>query len=114
MIEKIKSSLTPDLLKPAYRAKNKNNPMYGHCYAASEAAYHLFAKDESFFPMRGRDEEGVCHWWLENVAGDRLDITVDQYTSVGRVPPYANGKRGGFLTKEPSQRAAEIIRRVKA
>jgi len=112
MIKKIQSVLTPDLLKPAYRAKNKNNPMYGHCYAASEAAYHLFAKADGYFPVRGRDSRGVCHWWLENEDRDRLDITADQYFSVGRVPPYWNGKRGGFLTKEPSKRAAEIIRRV--
>ena len=44
MITKIKSVLTPDLLKPAYRKANKTNPMFGHCYAASEAAFYLFAK----------------------------------------------------------------------
>ena len=114
MITKIKSVLTPDLLKPEYREKNKTNPMYGHCYAASEAAYHLFAKADGFFPVRDRDSRGVCHWWLENPQGERLDITGDQYFSVGRVPPYfyRAGKR--VLTKEPSKRAAEIIRRVRA
>lgn len=114
MINKIKSVLTPDLLKPKYKAANASNPMFGHCYAASEAAFYLFAKADGYFPVRGRDCRGVCHWWLENAEGERLDITADQYFSQGEVPPYWNGKRGGFLTKEPSKRARKIMERVKS
>ena len=36
LLEQVKSNLTPDLLKPAYRDQNKTNPMYGHCYIATE------------------------------------------------------------------------------
>jgi hypothetical protein len=41
VIEAIKQSLTPDLLKKPYREENSTNPMFGHCYVASEALFHI-------------------------------------------------------------------------
>ena len=114
-ISKIQSSLTPDLLKPEYRALNDNNPMYGHCYAATEALFHLLGGIASgWYPLRGKDDNGITHWWLRNDAGEIVDPTAEQYTSLGLSPPYKNGRRGGFLTgyERPSKRARIIIAKV--
>lgn len=115
LIDKIKKSLTPDLLKPQYRERNASNPMFGHCYVATEAFYHL-TKDEHlgrFSIFHGKDDEGIVHWWLHDNKNIRLvDITADQYYSVGKNPPYENSRRGAFLTAEPSKRAVIVMKRV--
>jgi hypothetical protein len=116
LIQQIKSVLTPDLLKREYRSINEKNPMYGHCYAATEALYHLI-KDSgqwsNYKPHRCKDDKGVTHWWLQDSENNILDPTKEQYFSVGRTPPYANGRKGPFLTQQPSGRAATIIARVR-
>ena len=112
LIKKIKENLTPDLLKPEYVSLNKTNPTYGHCYTACEALYHLLGGEQSGLDIyRARDAEGVVHWWLKDGV-ELLDPTKDQYISAGKRPPYANGQRGGFLTKSPSKRAGLLIQRV--
>jgi hypothetical protein len=116
LIVKIQKALTSDLLKPEYRERNANNPMFGHCYVATESFYHL-TKD--MYPGRytifhGKDEEDITHWWLhDNHKTKIVDLTADQYYSVGKVPPYTKGRRGAFLTKEPSKRARIIMEKVK-
>ena len=114
VIRKIRSVLSPDLLKQDY-APDSTNPTKGHCYAASEALYHLMGGAASgWFPVRGRDEEGIVHWWLQNRRGEVLDPTAEQYLSVSKQPPYVKGVPGGFLTKEPSRRARDLMGRVQA
>ena len=56
-------------------------------------------------PVRAR-YYGLTHWWLETNEGRVIDFTADQYT---RPFPYHKGKRGGFLTKQPSKRARAIM-----
>lgn len=115
LVEAIQSVLTFDLLKPEYRRKSVeiDSPLYGHCYAASEALFHaLGGFVSSWRPVRARDESGTTHWWLENDDGERLDPTAGQYECLDIEPPYAKGRRAGFLTREPSQRAREILRRL--
>jgi 2-polyprenyl-3-methyl-5-hydroxy-6-metoxy-1,4-benzoquinol methylase len=112
-INKILRVLTPDLLKRDYVEANKTNETYGHCYAASEALYHLLGgKASGLVPMNGKDSNGVVHWWLRSKDSRVIDPTATQYTSIGLNPPYEAGKGGGFLTKEPSRRAQTIIDRV--
>lgn len=114
-ISKILDVLTPDLLKKEYREANKTNETYGHCYAASEALYHMLGgKASGLVSMVGRDSNGVTHWWLRSKDGRTIDPTATQYTSIGLNPPYEAGKGAGFLTKEPSKRAQTIIDRVNA
>jgi len=115
LIELVRKNLTPGLLKPQFREQNKKNPMYGHCYVATEAMFHLLGgKDGYFAPCCGKDSEGIVHWWLQDKrSGAIVDITADQYYSVGKKPPYFKGKRKGFLTKVPSKRAKILIERVK-
>jgi hypothetical protein len=98
-IAAIRSVLTDDLLKPEFR-KGRHpgaHPTTGHCYAASEALYHLCGGPASgLVPTRAKDAEGVT-----------------QYLSRGLHPPYQDGRGGGFLTRDPSKRAREIILRVR-
>jgi len=110
---KIKSKLSPDLLKPKYRLINSYNPMYGHCYIASEALFHLNGGKASGLSIkRARDDFGISHWWLESDDGEILDLTADQYKVFGFDPPYSKGVKTGFLTKEPSKRAKLLMSRV--
>ena len=109
----VRESLTPDLLKPEYRERNKDNPFYGHCYVATEALYHLFQRHgiPGWSPVRARDKSGTVHWWLEHPDGWILDPTEDQYPD-DDAAPHDQGRRGGFLTKRPSKRAQVVIDRV--
>lgn len=116
LMKRIQMVLRPEDLKPEYRAINASNPMYGHCYVATEVLYHILrrsSKSEGFKPHRGTDDKGVSHWWLQDSKGNILDPTKEQYLSVGRKPPYENGKRSTFRTKQPSYRAVRVMDRLK-
>jgi hypothetical protein len=110
----IRTVLTPDLIRPKYRG-HASNPMYGHYYVASEAMFHLLGGWGSpYQAMRGKDETGDVHWWLRDTDdGSIIDVTADQFTSVGKLPPYANGRAGPFLTKQPSKRAQVVLDRLR-
>ena len=41
LMDEIKKVLTPDLLKGMWKNDNPNNPLAGHCYAATEALYWI-------------------------------------------------------------------------
>jgi hypothetical protein len=112
VMRSVKDCLTPDLLKPEYRNANASNPMYGHCYVATEALYHVLAVlglIGDYSPWHGRDDCGITHWWLQAAYG-RIDPTVEQYLQNGKSPPYDVGRRGAFLTVKPSKRAEIVIR----
>ncbi len=118
-IEKLKkliiSVLSDDLLTPKYRKLKRHSVTEGHCYAASEALYHLLGgKEAGYTPQVASWNEGnekFSHWWIkkENII---IDPTSEQFTSINKEPPYKNGKGAGFLTKNPSKRAQEIINRI--
>jgi hypothetical protein len=116
VIKKIQSVLTLDLLNPEWSEKlkeGKHHPFAGHCYAASEALYHLLGgKEKGYKPMRGKGLNDETHWWIVDKDGNILDSTSEQFYFVGLKPPYKNGKGTGFLTKSPSKRAKEIISRI--
>lgn len=83
--------------------------MKGPCYPASEALFHAMGgKAAGLTPMRVT-HEGVPHWYLRWETGGEvlyLDPTASQFKTV---PPYAEGRGCGFLTKEPSKRAAALL-----
>jgi hypothetical protein len=84
-------------------------PVAGHCYVASEAAYHLLGgKDAGWTPMQIQ-HGGGSHWYLRHESGLILDITSEQFF---KPVPYANGRGRGFLTRQPSKRAARVIDRA--
>lgn len=88
------------------------------CYIASEAAYHLLGgKEAGYTPVCGSipdpvirnsfgDAKFTTHWWLRRKDGSILDITADQFNYIF---PYEAGRGRGFMTKQPSVRAQEII-----
>jgi hypothetical protein len=103
----IELCLSDELRRPIYRG----NPceVAGHCYVASEVAWHLLGGSASRWrPMFVRHE---CepHWYLQHEEGHILDITAAQFFSP---VPYEEGRGKGFLTKEPSRRAREVLLRV--
>lgn len=97
LIKAIQGVLTPDLLKPEYREANEGNPLYGHCYTASEVLFHaLGGFSSSWRPVRARDDNGVTHWWLENNEGERLDPTKGQYELLDADPLMRKVDAPGF------------------
>lgn len=108
--ERISECLSPDLLKKEYREENATNPMFGHCYVASEAIKHLVSPELT--PYYGKDDRGITHWWLHDEKDHmRIDPTCAQYYSQKCPPPYHNGKRASFLTNDPSKRACIVMDR---
>lgn len=83
--------------------------MRGNCYVASEALYHLLGgKAAGWTPMCMR-HEGSTHWFLRHRSGLILDPTRPQF----RTPPdYPRARGKGFLTKQPSRRARELMDRI--
>ncbi len=113
LIPKIQKCLTPDLLKKEYRAENSSNPMFGHCYVASEVLYHTLGATSNYSAACGKDDRGIVHWWIvDNSTGEIYDATADQYLSKGLTPPYSKGRKTGFLTKLPSKRAQIVLARL--
>lgn len=108
----IRGVLSPDLLKPAYRRSAAGKPAsYGHCYAASEAAYHLLGGKAKGWTPQSIQHEGGPHWFLRHRSGAVLDITDDQFQTP---VPHGRAVGKGFLTRLPSARARAIIDRVRA
>ncbi len=115
LLKRIQRALSVDLLHRDY-APSEDQLYFaclGHCYVATEAAYHLFARHKGFVPYTRRNDNGTTHWWLYNErTGQVLDPSEPQLD--GEQYPYDEGHRQAFLTKQPSRRATELIRRVKA
>ena len=119
LIKKIQSVLSDDLLSATQnkRLLISKHPTAGHCYVASEALYHLLGgKKSGLTPCVSSGMITTTHWWLKDKEGNIIDITAEQFTSKGidikkKIYPYGRGT--GFLTKQPSKRAQEVIRRVK-
>lgn len=108
LINIIRKHLTNELRNERYR--QSENKYAGHCYAASEALYHLLGgKAVGLTPMFIK-HENEPHWFLKSNSGRILDPTADQFkTKVD----YSLAKGKGFLTSFPSRRAKIIINRVK-
>ncbi len=111
----IQKSLLP------FRPKDAH-PSWGCCYVATEALYHLWGKDHGFTPHYIPYEiaPGVIttHWFLANGGGNGIcsvvyDPTGFQFdrkdVGLGRKIDYTLSTNCGFLTKQPSKRAQQIM-----
>jgi hypothetical protein len=109
LIQKIQGALSSDLRKGMWRERNQSN-VSGHCYVATEALFHaLGGYDSSWRPYYMR-ANGDSHWFLKNLENGRiLDPTAEQFMWG---LDYAKAKGKGFLTKYPSKRAKEVLRRI--
>lgn len=99
---------------------NSGIPCTGFCYIAAEVAYHMlggkqegfqvwFARVPDWFVLPNAQTRIVkmTHWWLEDKDGF-FDPTAKQFTQGMLGIVYANGRRGGFLTRDISKRAAML------
>lgn len=109
----IMENLTKELLDKKHRAMREQNPglphTFGHCYVASEAAYHMLGgKEAGWRPMHIK-HIGCSHWFLQHEDGTILDLTASQF----RTPiDYSEARGKGFMTKQPSKRAKKLISRI--
>lgn len=88
------------------------NALTGHCYVASEAAYHLLGGKKAGWKPMFMNHEGEPHWFLRNDRLDQnLDITEGQFDTP---PDHSKATGKGFLTKRPSKRAQAVIDRAEA
>jgi len=108
----IMSSLTPDLLAKKWRERNSTNPTFGHCHNVSGCLYKIFGS-KNVHMYRGFDGE-IYHWWIVDKNGKRIDLTSEQYTSIGKVPPYDVGEKSGLLGFDYKKRVLILLERVTA
>ena len=102
---KILNNLSDELRLPKY--KGHENQLRGHCYVASEAAWHMWGKENGYRPKYLK-VDGETHWYLQHhETGAILDITAEQFDFE---LDYSAGKGCGFLTKEPCKRTKQLIR----
>lgn len=105
----IVTSLTDADRKPKYQGNP--NAMAGHCYVASEAAFHILGGREAGWTAVQIEHESDSHWFLRHDDGTVLDITADQFQTP---VPYDEGRGRGFLTVQPSKRAERVMERANA
>lgn len=122
LIRKIKSVLTPDLLKGYWKKhQDPNNPMGGHCYAATEALYWMLGGTKSDWKTYVLNnltwseglKDGETHWFIRNTkTGEILDPTKEQF-GIKEIN-YDGGKNNTMMNypNGGSKRAREIIRRI--
>lgn len=108
LADRLVALLSPDLLKPQYR--DGGHPLRGHCYVVAEALYSLLGAAAGWTPMNVQ-HEGDQHWFLRHRDSTILDPTAGQFSTP---VPYERARGRGFLTREPSRRAAELLRRLAA
>lgn len=83
--------------------------MRGNCYAASEALYHILGGKRAGWKPMVMPYDGDTHWFLKHRSGLILDPSRKQFRCR---PPYEFGRGCGFLTKQPSKRAAKLIQEL--
>ena len=107
----IASNLKPEMVSKKYREENATNPMFGHCFHASQALFHLM--DTNVLEQRTAiDYHDEAHWWLVDNTTDKVyDITADQYYHVGQTPPYVDGKKKPWYgwKQRPHQRTLDLM-----
>ena len=104
----IVKNLTPDLLPRKWVERNSTNPMFGHCHTASGCLQKVFGT-KNIKLYRALDDEGIWHWWAVDLNGNLIDLTVDQYLSVGRTPPHADGTKSSILGFEYRKRVLRLL-----
>lgn len=114
--KKIQSVLSPNMLKHKYRTKLGIGDHFtcGHCFAATDAAYHLYGKENGFKPkVLGNKEfpngleKGETHWYLMRDDGAVIDPTREQFGNLDI--PYSNGKGNGYISKEKATTRGRLI-----
>ena len=108
----ITSKLALSYCPPQFREDNLGNPLFGHCYHATQALYYFF-KNANLKIMSAKCDIAGSHWWLQD--GDiKIDITADQYFSVGKVPPYDKGKKSNWYgwKNRPHRKSQNLMHEI--
>jgi hypothetical protein len=61
---------------------------------------------------RGLDDENLYHWWIVDKNGNIIDPTSEQYTMLGKKPPYEKGEKKSMLGFEYKKRVKILYDRV--
>ena len=110
--ELITSKLSIKYCPPQFRENNFGNPLFGHCYHATQALYYFF-KDANLKIMSAPCDIAGSHWWLED--NDKIiDITADQYFNVSKTPPYDKGKKSNWYgwKNRPHRKSQNLMHEV--
>ena len=108
----ILNNLTPDLIPVKWRQRNSINPMFGHCHTASACLQKVFGTKELKL-YRAQDWAEIWHWCAVDNSGKIVDLTADQYYSMGKEPPYDDGQKASMLGFSYRTRTLELLERVK-
>lgn len=94
----------------------KGDRRRGNCYYITEALFHILGgRAMGWRSMRlvAKDPVlGDCsHWYLQHESGVIVDASRMQFRAPGWYlePDYSTGRGAGFLTKQPSKRAARLM-----
>lgn len=96
----IRESLSRDQLTKKWQelVPAGSDRVCGHCYLASEAVFHAFAKGDGYVPYVTKLDGGGTHWWLALLGtSDVIDPTHEQtkkpfpYAEVGVRKPFRPG-----------------------
>jgi hypothetical protein len=115
VIISIRKNLSVDLLPKKMVERNINggsNGTYGHCHTASGVIYKIFGP-KNVHMYRAMDDEGLYHWWIVDKNGKLIDPTHEQYTLLGRIPPYSSGEKSGILGFDYKKRVLALLERVR-
>ena len=104
-------NLSADLLPIKYREENKTNTTFGHCHTASACLQKIFSSKELKL-YRAIDYRGMMHWWCVDNENNIIDLTKEQYTSLGKLPPYEDGEKSYRLGFAYRERMNELFDRV--
>ena len=115
VIESIQRNLTIDLLPKKMQEINisgGSNGTYGHCHTAAGVIYKIFGP-KNVHMHRALDDENLYHWWIVDKNGKIIDPTSEQYTLLGRIPPYDKGEKAGLLGFDYKKRVLTLLDRIK-
>lgn len=87
----------------------RNRSVKGNCYAASEALFHLLGGKEAGWKPMVISMEPFNHWFIKHNSGIIVDLTCSQFAEK---PDYTKARGCGFLTKQPSKKAQELMKRL--
>ena len=114
VLSAINQNLTIDLLPKNMRHRNAfggSNNSYGHCHTVSGCIYKFFGP-KNVHMYRGLDDEGLYHWWVVDKSGKIIDPTHEQYTLLGKVPPYDKAEKQGMLGFDYKKRVMKLYSRA--
>lgn len=114
VVGSIRNNLTIDLLPKKFVERNisgGSNGTFGHCHTASGVLYKIFGS-KNVHMYRALDDEGIYHWWVVDKNGKIIDPTSEQYTLLGKQPPYDRGEKAGMLGFDYKKRVLYLLERV--